>query len=196
MKIRGVILLLLAGAYFYMAMSVMPKVSERLSVPDKEIIVPDLMIGYDTTYIRQVYTDMGPEKLAEYVSIEKKEDIVYLLVYGSFLALGILHFSRKAFPRMRILGILVLFPVSAIVFDLLENYMLVQTVKIFPAINPSITGMASVFTQLKWGFAITSIFLFFIFLLAFLFRRFVFRKLSVNTNGPDRRDTGDEVTGK
>lgn len=196
MKIRGIILLLLAGAYFYMAMAIMPKASERLSIPEKEIVVPDLMIGYDTSYIRQVYTEMGAEKRAEYISIEKKEDILYMLVYGSFLAVGILHFSRKSFPGIRALGLLSLVPVCAVVFDLLENYMLVQTVKIFPAINPSIVGMASVFTQLKWGFALTGIFLFLGFLLIFLFRRFVFRKLSVNTDGPDRRDAGNQITGQ
>lgn len=91
-----------------------------------------------------------------YRTIELTADVLYPLAYGLAYSLAISWFFQRAFPTESRLQRINLLPIGAVLFDLLENAAIVTLLSVSPP--PYLAAiLASIFTPLKWAFAISSI---------------------------------------
>ena len=84
-------------------------------------------------------------------------DIIYPIVYTLFLALAITWlFERRFAPNSNTQKYNVV-PFGAWLFDLLENICIVTMLSVYPSTHPLLAWISTVFTMLKWLFAIESV---------------------------------------
>ena len=92
----------------------------------------------------------------EYIRARFTFDLVYPLVYGSFLALTVSWFLNRtivAASRWRVLNLL---PVIGVAFDFLENIAASLVMGLYPSRIPIAAVLASGFTPIKWVFVSAS----------------------------------------
>lgn len=143
---------------------VLPGQASRSELTTSNIGSPDMSFYYSAGELYRMAESYGEEGRAEYIRARFTFDLVWPLVYGSFLSIGISLISRKAFPDQNLLQAANLIPVLGMLFDYLENISTSLVMARYPSSTPVIDWLAPVFTVLKWVFVAGS----FAFLLAAL----------------------------
>lgn len=92
----------------------------------------------------------------EYIRARFTFDLVYPLIYGSFLALTVSWFLDRATEAGNRWRLLNLVPVIGVVFDFLENIAASLVMGLYPTRISIAAGMASGFTPIKWVFVSAS----------------------------------------
>lgn len=112
----------------------------------------------DTTFF---YT---PEKLYEFAEIYGEEgrqayiqarftfDLIFPLVYGTFLVVTISWLVKRISLGSTRWYLLNLMPIAGVIFDLLENGMASVVMHAYPERQAGAAFLASIFTPLKWVF--------------------------------------------
>lgn len=180
----GILTLAFLAAYLVMAMYFMPRATERMNAAAQDTTIApefqgplDLRMSYDTAAVRNTMTWLGEEGRVAYSNIEAQEDIVYPVIYSVFFALVLAFYGRRIFPKLPQLWYVSVLPLIAFVFDMMENYHIQKIIAAYPDLDAGFIERASMFTTLKWGFGLLSMFLIVVFVAVYLVKRFVFRKL-------------------
>lgn len=109
---------------------------------------PDTSLFYTATQLYDTAEQYGVEGRAFYVRQRFTFDLVWPLVYGSFLFASTAYFGQGISGKRR--RILVFLPVIAVAFDYLENIMTATVMNRFPLETFLFANLAGFATSLKW----------------------------------------------
>lgn len=132
----------------------------ELSGIQKPII--DTWFAYTPEQVYQVLPALEEQGRQLYAISELSLDLVYPLVYNSFLWLAITLVLNKTFPRQSRIQKLALLPAAVLACDYAENILLAILLWSYPTRHITLAWAASFFTTTKWvlgALAILSIFL-------------------------------------
>ena len=150
------VLVFLAGEIFFSAV-VLPGQQAKIQSGAAGIGPIDLQFFYTPEKVYGMIAAYSPEVRASYRLFEMTGDIIYPIVYTLFLALAITWlFERRFAPNSNTQKYNVV-PFGAWLFDLLENICIVTMLSVYPSTHPLLAWISTVFTMLKWLFAIESV---------------------------------------
>jgi len=119
--------------------------------------IPDLALWYNPGYLYEIAEAYGEAGRIEFVKMHAGLDVVWPLVYVGFLAVAlswtagrITETGRTTVRFQKIILRLNLIPVSAGIFDFLENLLTSVIVFRFPEQSPGFDSLAPVITFIKW----------------------------------------------
>jgi hypothetical protein len=108
----------------------------------------DLTIDYNPARTRQMIADYGPAARAYYAHTELTTDLIYPLVYSLLLAVTLtLLFQTKSYKSAEKITLL---PFVVLLFDFLENAMIVSMLVDYPTQSPVLVSLCEVFKLIKW----------------------------------------------
>ncbi len=113
---------------------------------------PDTSFFYSPGALFDMAEAYGQDGRQEYIRARFTFDLIYPLVYGSFLALTISWFLKGALEPGNRWRMLNLVPVLGIMFDYLENIAASLVMGLYPTRIPLFAILASGLTPLKWIF--------------------------------------------
>jgi hypothetical protein len=129
----------------------------------------------DTSLIRspgelyQIAEEFGPEGRQSYLKFRWTFDLVYPLIYTSFLTLGIGWFSRHLSGWSERWKIASIVPLLGGLFDYLENISITILMLLLPIQVPILAGLCFIFIWLKWIMIGLAFIIYFIFALGALY---------------------------
>jgi len=109
----------------------------------------DTFFAYTPEQAKMVLACFGP-LLAKYRLIELTLDLVYPVVYSLFFSMVLTALARNSPRLLNLLQYLLLFPIFAWFFDLLENASISVLIAQYPDFPPILAQIASLSTSLKW----------------------------------------------
>ncbi len=112
--------------------------------------IPDLLFSYTPQQIYQMAADYGANGRQAYIQARWTFDLIFPLVYVSFLAVGISWYLNRLPGWVDTCKLASLLPILAGVFDFLENIGTSLTMAIYPQRLPALLVLASLSTPLKW----------------------------------------------
>ncbi|MCJ7718188.1 MAG: hypothetical protein MUO54_16940, partial [Anaerolineales bacterium] len=119
---------------------------------------PDTSLYYSAEDLYKMVENYGPEGRRAYISARWTFDLIFPLVYVSFLAMGISWFSKQLIFTSKAWNLVNLLPLLSGILDYLENSATSLVMYLYPIQLMSAAFLASIFTLLKW----VSIFLSFV----------------------------------
>lgn len=135
---------------------VLPGLASRSEVATGSLGSPDTSFYYSADELYQMAESYGKEGRAEYVRARFTFDLVWPLVYGFFLSVGISWISRKAYSEGSALQSANMVPVLGVLLDYLENISTSLVMARYPNSTPVLDRLATLFTMLKWVFVVGS----------------------------------------
>ncbi len=132
---------------------------------------PDTSLYYSPADLYNLAEAYGPEGRQEYIRARFRFDLIFPLVYASFLAVYISWLSSRAFPPSSWWQRLNLFPLLGVLFDYLENVTASLVMWRYPERMPVAATLAPVFTVVKWFFVYGSFVILFGSVVAFVWQR-------------------------
>ncbi len=109
----------------------------------------DTTIGYDVDQASAVFAALsGDNAILYYILL--CVDTVFPFSYASSAALLMVPLQGALFRPESKLNNLVFLPYIAMAFDYIENMLLFSQFLQYPALNPEVIAVASVFTAMKW----------------------------------------------
>lgn len=132
---------------------------------------PDTSFFYSPNDLYQMAQDYGESGRQAYIRARWTFDLIFPLVYTSFLAFGISWFVGRLqgwAPAWKFTNLL---PVLGGVFDLLENTATSLAMAAYPARPGGILFAASLFTPVKWILVSGSFLPYFLFLIAWIIQK-------------------------
>lgn len=156
--------LFIAFLLSYAAMAVvMTRASARINAaavqPECARVLDLYKQGFTMDEVNRCFDCMGADGLLIYRTVEAREDIIYAFSYACFLGLGIYLLGIFIFNGKKwALGLAAL-PVLAMITDLAENREIINLISTYPHFVHSSNEepLASLFNQVKWALAITSV---------------------------------------
>lgn len=142
--------LLAAAVFVAFLIVVLPAEAERTIVATGTSETPDSSYLYAADDLERLAGEYGEQGREHYIRSRFTFDIVWPLVYGSFLQSSLLLASRRTVLG-RLPGPVVFLPSFAVVFDLLENVSAAIVMASYPTPRPMMAQFAPVFTFLKWN---------------------------------------------
>ncbi|HSI90916.1 MAG TPA: hypothetical protein VK927_07340 [Adhaeribacter sp.] len=143
--------------------------------------------GYDFPYVKSLFTALGKEGRAAYLTLQLPLDMLYPGLFGVSYALLMGYFLKKTGKLETWYFKLVYLPLIAAFFDYLENIGIFFLLNSYPALPPSLVSLTSIVSVLK---SVLSAIFFVTLILIFLafIRNLVFRKPKLNTSAkiPDK----------
>ena len=124
---------------------------------NENIKILDVRFGYNIDQVTELFKEMGENGRAAYFIILSKTDMIYPIIYGSFLILLIAFLLDKIYPHSNKILLFLIFPIVGMVFDYLENFNTLYLLNKFPNITTEEVTFGSLMTQLKWVFILFSI---------------------------------------
>jgi len=121
----------------------------EISGVDKPII--DTWFAYTPDKVYQLLDALKEQGRGLYAITELSLDLVYPLVYNSFLWLAITLVLNKTFPRQSRIQKLALLPSAVFACDYAENILLASLLWSYPTRHTSLAWAASFFTSAKWA---------------------------------------------
>uniref|UniRef100_A0A7C3E2V8 Uncharacterized protein n=1 Tax=Gracilinema caldarium TaxID=215591 RepID=A0A7C3E2V8_9SPIR len=109
----------------------------------------DTLFTYTPDQAKTVLACFGP-LLGKYRLAELTLDLVYPVVYSLFFSMALTALVRDSSRLLNLLQYLLLFPLLAWFFDLLENASISVLIAQYPDFSPLVAQMASLSTSLKW----------------------------------------------
>lgn len=147
---------------------------------------PDTSRWYTAADLYAAAEAWGPEGRSKYVVARLSFDVVWPLVYGSFLVTSLAWLgARTTRPgsRWRCLSLL---PVMVVLLDYAENLCTAIVMARYPAPTPVLADLAGPFTAAKWALLLLSFLLLAIAVVAAVLTR-VRRSSAATGTGPPRR---------
>ncbi len=138
---------------------------------NENIKILDVRFGYNIDQVTELFKEMGENGRAAYFIILSKTDMIYPIIYGSFLILLIAFLLDKIYPHSNKILLFLIFPIVGMVFDYLENFNTLYLLNKFPNITTEEVTFGSLMTQLKWVFILFSIALIVILLITLAIKR-------------------------
>ena len=117
---------------------------------------PDTSLLYTPAEIYQMAEDYGPDGRQAYIYTRWTFDLIFPFVYAGFLITGISWFLKQLPASKKLWQFANLFPITAGLFDYLENSATSLVMYIYPARWTGIALLASIFSGLKWGLIMLS----------------------------------------
>lgn len=148
-RVSGKMLLLTGAVFLLFLLVVLPWEAHRFQQMTGSSVSPDTSFFYSTTQLYQMAEDYGPMGRAYYVHSRFGFDIVWPLVYLSFLVSSISFFFASGeikYPW----SLVNLLPLGGFGFDLLENGAASLVMIYYPQSIPIIPSLAPIFTFWKW----------------------------------------------
>ncbi len=130
---------------------VLPAQNEKFSASGGDRS-PDLSLFYSAADLLQMAEDYGPAGRAAYVQARIEFDILWPVVYGIFLCVGISWVLQRILPKNSPWRLLNLLPLLAVGFDFLENLCAAIAMHYYPQSPVWAVRLAPVFTPVKWLF--------------------------------------------
>lgn len=141
-------LILLALIYLFFSMYLLKNAESKINaLAGKEVGVIDLTFGYNTEKTTNMVVNYGEEARNYYAQVETTIDIAYPIVYA--ILFGII--LTMLYRGKSVLNLLVFLPLITMLFDILENMMIVRLLKSYPDTSNLITHGVELFKLGKWG---------------------------------------------
>jgi len=144
-----VMLLTLAVMIFFMII-VLPGQAASAEQNAGDSISPDTSFFYAPGDLLQAAEEYGEKGRQAYIQARWTFDLIYPLVYISFLVTGISWFFRNLVHSAEWIGFSNLLPVAAGLFDYLENIGASLVMALYPTQLSAIALLTSIFSALKW----------------------------------------------
>lgn len=119
----------------------------------------DLLFFYTPDKAYSMIESYGDAGRASYRTFELTGDIIYPIVYTLFFSLTITWLFQRGFAGDSQMHKYNVVPFGAWLFDLFENLSIVAMLSIYPSTPALLAWTATIFTMLKWLFAIVTILL-------------------------------------
>lgn len=123
-------------------------------------ISPDTTFFYQPRKLISAAESYGPDGRGAYIYNRWTFDLVFPLVYVGFLTTGISWFLRN--KEIKSIQLVNLLPISAGIFDYLENSATTLVMAIYPKVSYLVAFLASGFTLIKWILVYASFGIYFI----------------------------------
>jgi len=117
----------------------------------------DLQFFYTPEKAYGMIASYSPEVRSAYRIFELTGDIAYPIVYTLAFALAITWLFQRGFASDSKFQNYNVVPFGAWLFDLLENIGIVTMLSIYPSTPPLVAWISTVFTMIKWLFAVESV---------------------------------------
>ncbi|GAB4263377.1 MAG: hypothetical protein Kow0080_01620 [Candidatus Promineifilaceae bacterium] len=117
---------------------------------DTAVPIPDVMFTYSAGTLYQIADALGEAGRSEYIRARFTFDVVWPVVYTSFLVMATSWLTTFAFPATSLWQKANLLPLAAVLFDLLENLAASLVMARYPAKTAVIAELAGLFTLVKW----------------------------------------------
>jgi hypothetical protein len=117
---------------------------------------PDTSFFYSPADLYRYAEAYGAAGRQAYVQARFTFDLIWPLVYASFLVTSISWLSSRAFPTHSLWQRANLVPLLGLLFDYLENLATSLVMLRYPQTTPVVDVLAPVFTGLKWIFVFGS----------------------------------------
>jgi hypothetical protein len=99
----------------------------------------------------QALQAMGEQGRQQYIRFHKREDLIFPIVYGSFLALSLFLLNRKRLQKRKLIYLIPAVPLLAMMADLVENHHIVLLTRQFPDLNSVTVKIAAIANAIKWS---------------------------------------------
>ena len=152
------ILVLLAGEIFFNALY-LPGVQARLEGFSGGTGPIDLQLFYTPEKVYAMVDSYGEEGRAVYRTHELTIDVIYPIVYTLLFAFLITWLFQRGFSPLSPMQRLNVVPVGAFVLDMLENVCIVTMLSVHPQQPAIVAWLGTIFTVVKWLFALATILL-------------------------------------
>jgi hypothetical protein len=116
---------------------------------------PDTSLFYTAEQLYDIANEYGPDGREFYIHQRYTFDLIWPVVYGSFILISSTYFHKKS-NLLKKYSLLSYFSVIAVIFDYLENMMTSVVMYRYPTKTPILDNLAGYMTLLKWitlGFA-------------------------------------------
>ena len=150
------VLLFLAGEIFFNAV-VLPAQQAKIEGSPNAAGPIDLQFFYTPEKVYGMIASYGDEIRASYRTFELTGDIVYPIVYTLFFSLAITWLFQRSFASDSKMHRYNVVPFGAWLFDLLENIGIVTMLSVYPSTPPALAWISTIFTMVKWLFAVESV---------------------------------------
>jgi len=117
---------------------------------------PDTSLYYSPEDLYKIAEIYGPDGRQAYIYARWTFDLIFPLVYVSFLAIGLSWFSKQLNTSSKIWNLVNLIPLLSGLLDYLENSATSLVMYLYPARWPGVAFLASIFTLLKWSTIVVS----------------------------------------
>jgi len=131
---------------------VLPDQASKAEVYSGEVGSPDTSFFYSAKELYTFAEAYGPEGRVAYIRARFTFDVIWPLVYMSFLATSISWVIKRVALQGRLWQQLNLMPLFGMLFDFLENISASIVMTRYPNNTALIDHLAGVFTMLKWVF--------------------------------------------
>lgn len=129
---------------------VLPSQASKAEAATGGVGSPDMSFFYSADELYQMASRYGKDGREAYIRARLTFDLVWPLVYGIFLSMGISWTFRKAFSGEGPWKRANLVPVLGVLFDFLENVSTSLVMARYPRPTAVLDGLASGFTMVKW----------------------------------------------
>jgi len=150
------VLVFLAGEIFFNAV-VLPGQQAKIESHPGASGPIDLQFFYTPDKVYGMIASYGDEIRTSYRTFELTGDIIYPIVYTLFFSLAITWLFKRGFASDSKMHKYNVVPFGAWLFDLLENIGIVTMLSVYPSTPPGVAWISTVFTIIKWLFAVESI---------------------------------------
>lgn len=125
----------------------------QAAASEKEIgssMSPDTSFFYSPADLLQMTEDYGPDGRQSYIRSRWTFDLLFPLVYVSFLAVGISWFYKILVNPLKLFSLSNILPILAGIFDYLENSGSSLVMGLYPVLVPGLALLTAVFSAVKW----------------------------------------------
>lgn len=136
--------------FLFFSIIVLPAENDRMAALSNGMGSPDVSFFYSPADLEQMAQAYGEQGRAAYIYARWTFDVIFPLVYGTFLTITIAWLCGKLFSENQPHRLIICFPVFAMLFDFLENSATSLVMALYPQINLGIATLAPIFTMLKW----------------------------------------------
>ena len=152
------VLVFMAGEIFFNAV-ILPAQQAKIEAYPNAAGPIDLQFFYTPEKVYGMIASYGDEVRASYRTFEMTGDIIYPIVYTLFFSLAITWLFQRGFASSSTTHQYNVVPFGAWLFDLFENLCIVAMLSIYPSTPSALAWMSTIFTMLKWLFAVASVLL-------------------------------------
>ncbi len=155
-KSTGWIALGTLGLMLLFTILVLPSQAEASLESTGSTSIPDTSLYYSPSDLYQIAENYGPEGRQAYIYSRWTFDLIFPLVYVSFLTIGLSWFSKQLITYSKIWNLVNLIPLLSGLLDYLENSATSLVMYLYPVRWTGAALLASLFSLLKWGTIVLS----------------------------------------
>ena len=156
-RISGLPALIVCLALFSAsAWYILPALGSLMGTIGGNQVSPDTLLYYTGDTLRKIALDYGEAGRSGYIRSALALDLVWPLVYVTAFSVAISFFGNIGFAKGSRRKRINLVPLSAGIFDLLENTSVSVVMAAFPDIPEPFAHLAGIFTAAKWAAVLAS----------------------------------------